>query len=375
MLDFADVVAINKFDKRGSLDALRDVRKQYKRNHNAGTRSDEDLPVYGTVASQFADPGTERALPRLMDGWSTRPARRCARGWCPVGPRATGRRSSRPSAVRYLAEIAESSDRYNAFCWPEQSARGALPARRRHRLLRGEAGATSPSCSLEVPERSTTQPRSPREVRARRLSATRPRVQEGARRLAQLGAAYRSDVLATRCATSVIEQPLFTESLSRPAVPKVSLPRFHDWGDSWSGCSPRTCRELPLRRRRLPAQAQGEDPARMFAGEGGPERTNKRFHYVSRGMPAKRLSTAFDSRHALRRGPRPAPGHLRQGRQQRRHLLANVDDAKKLYSRLRPHRPGDQRLDDHQRSRADAAGVLHERRHRPALREVHPRTA
>jgi methylmalonyl-CoA mutase len=320
MLDFADVIAINKFDKRGSLDALRDVRKQVKRNHNLFSVPDEDLPVVGTIASQFNDPGMNRLYRRVID-------RIVEKTGAPLGSHfeITPAMSEKkwvipPERTRYLAEIAETCDAYDA--WAGEQAK---IARRMYQLrgaidtVRAERGAGAPVGDLEALYEDLDR-RLHHECR--RLLAEWPATK----------AKYRAETYAFQVRDKVVQLPLWSESLSHLKVPKVALPRYEDWGDVlwWllrenvPGYFPFTAGVFPLKR-------EGEDPARMFAGEGGPERTNKRFHYVSTGLPAKRLSTAFDSVTLYGEDPDWRPdiyGKVGNSGVS----IANVDDAKRLYS-------------------------------------------
>ncbi len=334
MLDFADVIAINKFDKRGSQDALRDVRKQFKRNHHLFDKADEELPIVGTVASEFNDPGMN-ALYLSVLAAVTRKTGVAFQSTLELRTERTGHESViAADRARYLAEIAEASDRYAAFV-REQSAR----ARRAYQLfgvvlaLRG--GATTAWDVLPALAEQDGDPVSVKELIARYSEEVERLDSECRKRLRaypDLCEQLKKDFLRYQVRDKVIEQPLFHESLSRTRVPKVALPRYHDWGDLLTfllvenvpGEFPFTAGVFPLKR-------EGEDPARMFAGEGGPERTNKRFHYVSRGMAAKRLSTAFDSVTLYGEDPGHRPdiyGKIGNSGVS----IATVDDAKKLYS-------------------------------------------
>jgi methylmalonyl-CoA mutase len=335
MLDFADLIAINKFDHRGSLDALRDVRKQFRRNRNLFEAKDEELPVYGTIASQFNDPGMNR-LYRAVLG---KVAERTGADLVPPGsaPEADGRRSYviPPERTRYLAEIVEHSRRYDAFV-DEQCAlarqlyrlRGAIEA------LHGEA-APAEGDLLAVPEVRENDGAAVRELvdlyaeRERRLDAD-CRARLGA--WGELEARYRDDTYKFQVRDRVIEQDLWRTSLSGSRIPKVVLPRYRDWGDRlrWL-LTENVPGEFPYAAGVFPLKREGEDPTRMFAGEGGPERTNRRFHYVSQGMPAARLSTAFDSVTLYGEDPDRRPdiyGKVGNSGVS----VATVDDAKKLYS-------------------------------------------
>jgi methylmalonyl-CoA mutase len=320
MLDFADVIAINKFDKRGSQDALRDVRKQYKRNHKLFDASDEGLPIYGTIASQFADPGTNHLYRRITQLLDERSGTKLGR------PGALTEKASEkiyiipPERSRYLAEIAENSDRYEA--WVESQC--AL-ARKLYQL----------SGTIEILRSDKSEPAYIAELESRR-HALEQQLDHRCRALLEAWpetvARYQADQYQYTVRGRVIEQALHSTSLSGTKVPRVALPRYREFGDvlRWQlrenvpGSFPYTAGVFPLKR-------EGEDPARMFAGEGGPERTNRRFHYVSRGLPAKRLSTAFDSVTLYGEDP-----HLRPdiyGKVGNSGVsVATLDDAKKLYS-------------------------------------------
>ncbi|MCB1182088.1 methylmalonyl-CoA mutase family protein [bacterium] len=343
MLDFADLIAINKFDHRGSLDALRDVRKQFKRNHGLFDTADDLLPVYGTIASQFNDPGMNTLYKAVMDRIVERTgaelhstfeitAAMSRRAW--VIP---------PERVRYLSEIVDASREYDRFV-AEQSAlaRQLYQLAGTIGLLRERAGTTT--VSVEEPAgkgvvraiaRIEGEPdylqdlvEVHNEIEQRLDPRCRDMLQEWPRMVER----YRADKYVFQVRDRTIEQDLFTTSLSHTRIPKVSLPRYEDWGDvlRWlltenvPGFFPYAAGVFPLKR-------EGEDPTRMFAGEGGPERTNRRFHYVSQGMPAARLSTAFDSVTLYGEDPDRRPDIF--GKVGNSGVsIATVDDAKKLYS-------------------------------------------
>ncbi|HYO70439.1 MAG TPA: methylmalonyl-CoA mutase family protein [Archangium sp.] len=344
MLDFADVIAINKFDKRGSLDALRDVRKQWKRNHNAFSTPDEALPVYGTIASQFNDPGMNQLYRALIDTVA-RKTGAALQSHAEITPGMSEKKwIIPPERTRYLAEIVETCEAYDKFV----RAQAAL-ARRMYQLhgtietLRANVGKKrleiveprDASDVVQVTQRVEGEPAFLSEL-AELYRDLESRLHPECKRLLDEWPAMKRRYAASKyqyqVREKIIEIDLFTESLSHLRVPKISLPRYEDWGDilTWllrenaPGAYPFTAGVFPLKR-------ENEDPARMFAGEGGPERTNKRFHFVSRGLPAKRLSTAFDSVTLYGEDPDHRPdiyGKVGNSGVS----IANVDDAKKLYS-------------------------------------------
>ncbi|WP_394831075.1 methylmalonyl-CoA mutase family protein [Pendulispora rubella] len=344
MLDFADIIAINKFDKRGSLDALRDVKKQWRRNHNAFTLPDEDVPVYGTIASQFNDPGMNGLYRTIISVLAKKTGASLAANGSLTGGMSEKRWIIPPERTRYLAEIVETCEAYDAFVRSQ-----AAIARRMYQLhgaietLRANIGKksleivepTGVDDVVQVTERTAEEPsylgeleRLYQDLAARLAPECKKLLDEWpATKRRYAAAKYQFQVR-----DKVIELDLISETLSHLRVPKVALPKYEDWGDilTWllreapPGQFPFTAGVFPLKR-------EGEDPARMFAGEGGPERTNRRFHYVSRGLPAKRLSTAFDSVTLYGEDPDPRPdiyGKVGNSGVS----IANVDDAKKLYS-------------------------------------------
>jgi isobutyryl-CoA mutase len=320
MLDFADLIAINKFDHRGSLDAMRDVRKQYRRNHNLFEVADDDLPVHGTIASQFNDPGMNQLYKAIVDKIVAQTGAPLESNYAVTEAMSKRAFVIPPERVRYLAEIVESSAEYDRF------VAGQCALARQLYQLRGTIGLLS-----EAGDKAET-------------IAELETIYAGLERSLDKGCLdllnewpallerYRAEKYVFQVRNKTIEQDLFTESLSHLRVPKVCLPRYEDWGDilRWQltenvpGFFPFAAGVFPLKR-------AGEDPTRMFAGEGGPERTNRRFHYVSEGMPAARLSTAFDSVTLYGEDPDRRPdiyGKVGNSGVS----IATVDDAKKLYS-------------------------------------------
>ena len=320
MLDFADIICINKFDKAGALDALHDVRKQYKRNHELWTEVDENLPVVGTIAAQFNDVGINQLFGKIMNtiqdktGVYFSSANAIQAGLTETTTRA---QIIPPKRVRYLAEIADANRSYNE--WTNEQC---LIASKWYQLN----GAIQ---SLPV-DSSAKQELA--HIAAGFEGSLHPDCKKIIQQWPELVKKYQADFFEYTVRNKTIRQPLTTQSLSGTRISKVILPRYKDWGDilRWQlqenipGEFPYTAGVFELKR-------QGEDPTRMFAGEGGPERTNKRFHYVSLGQPAIRLSTAFDSVTLYGEDPDPRPdiyGKVGNSGVS----IATVDDAKKLYS-------------------------------------------
>ncbi len=323
MLDYADVIAINKFDKAGALDALHDVRKQYKRNHGLWAAKDEELPVVGTIAAQFNDGGINELFEKLMVAVENKTGRifgnRNTTGTAGDSAEATTTKSQiiPPKRVRYLSEISENNRGYDA--WVVEQCTLASKLYQINGVIEAAGKDASYRADLERLRRQFEDRLHPE---CRQLIENWPALREK----------YEADFFEYQVREKVIRQPITTTSLSGTRIPKVVLPKYNDWGDilKWQlqenvpGEFPYTAGVFPLKRAE-------EDPTRMFAGEGGPERTNKRFHYVSQGQPAKRLSTAFDSVTLYGEDPAYRPdiyGKIGNSGVS----IATVDDAKKLYS-------------------------------------------
>ena len=319
MLDFADLIALNKFDKRGALDALRDVKKQYQRNHNLWEADPESMPVYGTIASQFNDPGTNSLYKAIIEMLNTKASAGFESSFTITGEMSEKIFIIPPKSTRYLSEISES-----------------------HRIHREQISA-----QIEVADKLYALQRSIETLEDQELkdelqgSYDRikkdldPHNWEKLQHWEQTVKRYKDPVYTFQVRGKNIDIKTHTESLSHTQIPKVALPKYRSWGDilRWlllenvPGEYPYTAGIYPFKR-------EGEDPTRMFAGEGGPERTNKRFHYVSSGMPAKRLSTAFDSVTLYGNDPDRRPdiyGKIGNSGVS----ICCLDDAKKLYSGFR----------------------------------------
>ncbi len=343
MLDFADVIAINKFDKRGSLDALRDVRKQVKRNQQRWDAREQDMPVYGTIASQFGDPGTSNLYRRLVDTIAERTGAPLRSSLELSEATSEKRYVIPPERVRYLAEIVESSEDYDRFVERQCSvARRLYQLHGTIELLREGVGSkrvelvdTGSDAVVEAVQHIEGEPEYLKDLIARyhKLEGGLDRAcKQALQDWPAKRKRYRAEQYRFNVRGKVIEQALYAESLSHTRVPRVCLPRYEDWGDvlRWI-LTENVPGEFPFAAGVFPLKRQGEDPTRMFAGEGGPERTNRRFHYVSHGMPAKRLSTAFDSVTLYGEDPDHRPdiyGKVGNSGVS----IASVDDAKKLYS-------------------------------------------
>ena len=310
MLDFADLVAINKADKEGALDALRDVRKQYKRNHLAFTTDDEQLPIYLTVASDFNDPGTNRFYQAFIASLAARGVPLESSLDLPTTDEAK-RHVVPPHRSRYLAEIVDEVRRYND--WASQQA---VVADRLYRL-QGAAELTSVDLAEDI---------------AAATAEVNPENLRSLERWDGMVAEYSGEEFIYHVRGTEIRVPLHHETLAHTRVPKVALPRYRSWGDrlEWL-LQENVPGEFPYTAGVFPFKREEEDPARMFAGEGPPEQTNARFHYVAAGLPAKRLSTAFDSVTLYGEDPHERPdiyGKVGNSGVS----VATLDDAKKLYS-------------------------------------------
>lgn len=320
MLDYADIICINKFDKAGALDALHDVRKQYKRNHLLFKAKDEELPIVGTIAAQFNDAGINELFEKLITVIETK--MQVHFGDLEIHQHITETSSSAqiipPKRARYLAEIADNNRNYDLQVTEQAAIATRLYALQTVLDSQPDLADTAKKELLQL-KQSLEEQLTPDN---RRVITGWPALQEK----------FNADFFEYQVRDQLIRQPLTSTTLSGTRIPKVILPAYKDWGDilHWvlqeniPGKFPFTAGVFELKR-------QGEDPTRMFAGEGGPERTNKRFHYVSLGQPAIRLSTAFDSVTLYGEDPDHRPDIF--GKVGNSGVsIATVDDAKKLYS-------------------------------------------
>ena len=322
MLDFADVIALNKFDKRGALDALRDVRKQYQRNHNLWDSQVDDMPVYGTIASQFNDPGMNTLYKVIMDHIVQKTSADLQSTFTITREMSQKVFVIPPERTRYLSEISENNRAYDK--WVDQQVAVAEKLYGYH--LSMDALQAS---ALEDKDRLI---KSLQEVFELEKLNFDPKNWEILQNWDAKKKAYKNPTYEFKVRDKVLSIQTHTESLSHLQIPKVATPKYQSWGDilRWV-LQENVPGEFPYTAGLFPFKREGEDPTRMFAGEGGPERTNKRFHYVSLGMPAKRLSTAFDSVTLYGNDPDLRPdiyGKIGNSGVS----ICCLDDAKKLYS-------------------------------------------
>lgn len=342
MLDFADLVALNKFDKRGALDALRDVKKQYQRNHNLWDKSPDEMPVFGTIASQFNDPGMNTLYKAIMDKVVEKTNSELKSTF-----EITKEMSEKifvipPHRTRYLSEIAENNRSYDEIALSQQkvaqklygifktieSVSGKIPQI-------NKAGIDDNSVILSAVE-GLDENRIFLNLLLNQFDKVKmdldPYNWEIILNWDEKVAKYKNPVYSFKVRDKEIKIATHSESLSHLQIPKIALPKYEAWGDilRWN-LQENVPGEFPFASGLYPFKREGEDPSRMFAGEGGPERTNKRFHYVSAGLPAKRLSTAFDSVTLYGNDPDIRPdiyGKIGNAGVS----ICCLDDAKKLYS-------------------------------------------
>ncbi len=316
MLDFADLVTLNKFDKRGALDALRDVKKQYKRNHKLFDADDDSLPIYGTIASQFNDPGTHRLYRALMDKIAERqPA--LASDFDPGLGESEKIFIIPPERSRYLSEITKTARDYDQWAQRQAEIAQKLQSFKQTRDELDDAPTAPAALDDKIDQTESELDRSSLD-----LLEKWPEKRE----------AYRGEEYVYKVRDKEIRVPTHIESLSHTQIPKVALPQYMGWGDllKWQ-LRENVPGEFPFTAGVFHFKREGEDPTRQFAGEGGPERTNRRFHYLSLGQPAARLSTAFDSVTLYGRNPAERPdiyGKVGNAGVS----ICCLDDAKKLYS-------------------------------------------
>lgn len=342
MLDFADLVAINKFDKRGALDALRDVKKQYMRNNNLWDVHMDDMPVFGTIASQFNDPGMNSLYKAIMDKLVEKTGADLQSTF-----KITKEMSEKifvipPSRTRYLSEISENNRAYDKKVDEQEKVAQKLYGIYQTILSVIPNEVTESFLTKNGIDQDEIQKQVQEEEQpfVKLLFAQFDKVKlnldpynwEVILNWQDKVKKYKDPIYSFKVRDKEIKIETHTESLSHTQIPKVALPKYQAWGDllRWN-LQENVPGEFPYASGLYPFKRTGEDPTRMFAGEGGPERTNRRFHYVSLGMPAKRLSTAFDSVTLYGNDPGHRPdiyGKIGNAGVS----ICCLDDAKKLYS-------------------------------------------
>jgi isobutyryl-CoA mutase len=345
MIDYADAIVLNKFDRKGSTDALRDVRKQYRRAHLLWDAPDETLPVYPTVASRFHDEGVDSFFSHLMVIVNSKLDTTFA---VPEEIPFNYPRTHSvipPDRIRYLSEIADNQFRYHRYTEEQAGLACRLQALETTlATLREPDNFETPGniATTEVNKGTSVVKLAhfhPGNDTLKDLETAISKIQthidafylKELREWGHFKSLYQQEKLLTRTRNQEIENNLSTTSLSGLRIPRISLPGYRDWGDilKWKakenvpGMFPFTAGVFPFKRKE-------EDPTRMFAGEGCPERTNKRFHYLASGQNAARLSTAFDSVTLYGYDPAVRPdiyGKIGNAGVS----IATVDDMKKLY--------------------------------------------
>jgi len=337
MLDFADVIALNKFDKRGALDALRDVKKQYQRNHNLWEVSVDKMPVYGTIASQFNDSGTTKLYQVLVEKINKKTGTHFKSSFVYNEELSKKQFIIPPSRIRYLSEITENNSAYDHASTQQKEV-----AQKLFGIFKTIESLSEKS--LKITQHGLDDSNLTKTVKNHEL--IRLLLKEFERVKMDLNPhnwelilnwetkkqSYKNPIYTFKVRNKEINIKTHTKSLSHLSIPKIALPKYEAWGDIlyWS-LQENVPGEFPFTSGIYPFKRTGEDPTRMFAGEGGPERTNRRFHYVSYGLPAKRLSTAFDSVTLYGHDPAIRPdiyGKIGNAGVS----ICCLDDAKKLYS-------------------------------------------
>lgn len=322
MLDFADIVAVNKFDKRGAMDALRDVKKQYQRNHKLFDKDSETMPVYGSIASQFNDPGTNTLYRALMDVVVAKTGANLQSDFHPSEELSEKIFIIPPARTRYLSEISENNRNYGKKAQEQADVAQKLFGIRK-------TIDTLQSTTIEDKDRLIKELE---ELYAKITLEMDPKNLLLLQNWEAKKRHYQDEFYVFKVRDKELKIKTHTESLSHTMIPKVAVPKFEAWGEilKWA-LTENFPGEFPYAAGIYPFKREGEDPTRMFAGEGGPERTNKRFHYVSKGLPAARLSTAFDSVTLYGQDPDHRPdiyGKIGNSGVS----VPTLDDAKKLYS-------------------------------------------
>ena len=346
MLDFADLVAINKFDKRGALDAVRDVKKQYMRNNNLWHIDIKDMPVFGTIASQFNDPGMNSLYKAIMKKLVEKTGIDLNSSIEIIQEMSEKIFIIPPARIRYLSEIAENNRAY------DKKERSQVEVAQKlfgiYKTI--DAVLSANSLSINQKEALTKTGLNHNKILDKTPKNELPFIKLLINQFEKVKMdldpynweiilgwhdkieRYKAPIYTFKVRNKDINIETHSESLSHSKIPKISLPKYEAWGDvlRWN-LQENVPGEFPFTAGLYPFKRTGEDPTRMFAGEGGPERTNRRFHYVSLGLEAKRLSTAFDSVTLYGNDPGHRPdiyGKIGNAGVS----ICCLDDAKKLYS-------------------------------------------
>ena len=346
MLDFADLVAINKFDKRGGLDAVRDVKKQYMRNNDLWHIDINDMPVFGTIASQFNDPGMNSLYKAIMNKLVEKTGVDLNSSIEIIQEMSEKIFIIPPARIRYLSEIAENNRAYD-----KKERNQAEVAQKLFGIYKTiDAALCKNSLSINPIEILTKTGLNHKNILEKTSKNDLPFIKSlmnlFEKVIMDLDSynweiihnwhdkieRYKAPIYTFKVRNKDINIETHSESLSHSKIPKIALPKYEAWGDilKWT-LQENVPGEFPFTAGLYPFKRTGEDPTRMFAGEGGPERTNRRFHYVSLGLEAKRLSTAFDSVTLYGNDPGHRPdiyGKIGNAGVS----ICCLDDAKKLYS-------------------------------------------
>ncbi|SDX36929.1 methylmalonyl-CoA mutase [Lutibacter oricola] len=340
MIDFADVIALNKFDKRGALDALRDVKKQYQRNNNLWEEDVNTMPVYGTIASQFNDPGTNELYAVIIKKLNKKTSANFNSSFEFSEKNSEKQFIIPPNRTRYLSEITENNRTYsNSSIQQKEIAQKLYGIFKAIESVSGVILNEMKNLNVSIDEII----RDAQNDKVDIIKALKTEFDSVKMDLnphnwniilkwEEKKQLYKNEIYSYKVRDKEINISTQSESLSHLKIPKIALPKYEAWGDIlyWS-LEENVPGEFPYTAGLFPFKRTGEDPTRMFAGEGGPERTNRRFHYVSLGMPAKRLSTAFDSVTLYGNDPAVRPdiyGKIGNAGVS----ICCLDDAKKLYS-------------------------------------------
>ncbi len=337
MLDFADIIALNKFDKRGALDALRDVKKQYQRNHNLWEEKIDDMPVFGSIASQFNDPGTNNLYRFIIKKLNDKTGVNFTSSFEVSTAMSEKQYIIPPNRTRYLSEITENNHTYNQWSKTQSEIAQKLYSifKTIETITEKEIDLSKNGIDNKIIENITDKKDLIDQLLAEFVKVKldlNPHNWENILNFKNKQQLYKNKIYSFKVRDKEIHIKTHTQSLSHLQIPKIVLPKYQAWGDllQWS-LQENVPGEFPFTAGIYPFKRTEEDPTRMFAGEGGPERTNRRFHYVSKDSKAKRLSTAFDSVTLYGNDPDLRPdiyGKIGNSGVS----ICCLDDAKKLYS-------------------------------------------